>query len=76
MECQSDFSTSTDEGVAFANNVTWMKAKVESGGQQIDVISNRQPGETFGIGHHTITYTATDGHSFSVECTFTIIIYG
>ncbi|XP_072028835.1 hyalin-like [Amphiura filiformis] len=75
LECPGNINVTTDEGSPVASNVQWTLPIVHGSSQHLEMVSNRQHGESFGIGSHTIIYTASDGLTFSTDCNFTVSVY-
>ena len=75
LYCPRDFSIASDKGLPHASNVTWNAPTIDGYDMPLDLVSNRQPGDLFHIGNHTIVYTVSLG-SFRTKCNFTVSIYG
>ena len=76
LECPQHFNATTSEGLRFASSVTWPLPTIHGTSAQLHLESNRQRGDSFELGLHEIMYTATYGSSLTVECNFTLYIYG
>ena len=48
----------------------------DNSGGPIVISGNFDPGDEFGVGEHTIVYTAVDESSNRETCTFTLIVQG
>ncbi|XP_072028147.1 uncharacterized protein [Amphiura filiformis] len=75
MDCPSDFNVTTSRGLAYAITVMWPQPVIHGYAGELDVISTRPLRDSFVIGKHVVTYTASDGTEFKTKCNFSITVY-
>ncbi|XP_072028144.1 hyalin-like [Amphiura filiformis] len=75
MDCPSDFNVTASKGLAYATTVMWPQPVIHGYAGHLDVISTRPQRDSFVIGKHVVTYTASDGSAFKTKCNFSITVY-
>ncbi|XP_072028141.1 hyalin-like [Amphiura filiformis] len=75
MYCPSDVNVTTSNGLSFAANVTWSHPIIHGYTGQLDLLPTRPLGDSFGIGNHVVTYTASKGSKIITECNFSVSVH-
>ena len=73
--CPDDITVNADAGTCDAV-VTWTPPTVDDNCGIQSFTSSHNPGDTFGPGTTTVTYTATDIHGNTSTCTFDVTVLG
>ena len=73
--CPGVLNVNTDPGNATAV-VTWkLPLATDNSGSQ-NLTSTDNPGDSFPIGNHTVTYTSADAAGNTAVCTFYVVVTG
>ncbi|TVR88079.1 MAG: HYR domain-containing protein, partial [Saprospirales bacterium] len=73
VECPQDLTVGSDEGECGAE-VTWDEPVAEDNCPGVQLSSTHDPGDFFGVGTTTVTYTATDAAGNTAECIFDVTV--
>ncbi len=75
--CPGDFSTETDHNSAYASNISLPQPLLQGyEGHMNLTLNHSQESDIFSIGNHTVTWSVSIELAFSVDCNFTISVYG
>ncbi|XP_033115967.1 uncharacterized protein LOC117115806 [Anneissia japonica] len=73
INCPVNIETNTIPSLSYAN-VTWHEPTAIDNSGRVNVVQSAYPGNIFGVGTHTVNYTATDVDGNVAECLFTISV--